>query len=138
MTIDMQRSLDYLGSRTDIDSRRIALMNHSTFSIGAVFAGVDSRYSAVILIGASAFPELVHLAPEVNPLHFIPHIRAPKLLLNGLYDDGGSPSSAEPLFRLMREPKRRSNFVGGHIPTAEISVPLITSFLESALGPVLR
>jgi hypothetical protein len=30
--VDMQRSIDYLESRSDIDARRIAFMNHSTFS----------------------------------------------------------------------------------------------------------
>ena len=136
--VDMQRGLDYLETRSDIDTRKIALMNHSTFEVGAVFAGVDQRYSSVILIGAGVFPELLHVPPEVNPLHFVPHIRAPKLMLNGRYDDGTSESTAEPLFRLMRGPKKRSVFIGGHIPPPEIAVPLVNGFLDETLGPVSR
>ena len=134
----MQRGLDYLETRSDIDTRKIALMNHSTFEFGAVFAGVDQRYSSVILIGAGVFPDLLHVPPEVNPLHFMPHIRAPKLMLNGRYDDGTPESTAEPLFRLMRGPKKRSTFIGGHIPPPEIAVPIVSGFLDETLGPVSR
>src|SRR5260370_2632650 len=95
-TVDMQRGLDYLETRSDIDTRKIALMNHSTFEFGAAFAGVDQRYSAVILNGAGVSPELLHVPPEVNPLHFVPHIRAPKLMLNGRYDDGTPVSPPAP------------------------------------------
>ena len=137
-TVDMQRGLDYLETRSDIDARKIAFMNHSTYISGAVFAGLDRRYSSVILIGAGVYPELLHVAADVNPLHFIPHILAPKLMLNGRYDAGTPESTAEPIFRLMRAPKKRSVFVGGHIPPAEISVPLINGFLDETLGPVSR
>ena len=109
-SVDMQRSLDYLETRSDIDARKIAFFNHSTYVYGTVFAGVDQRYSALILIGAGISAELEHVPAELNPLHFIPHLRMPKLMLNGRYDDGTPESTAEPLFRMMREPKRRAVF----------------------------
>lgn len=136
--VDMQRSIDYLESRSDIDKRSIAFMNHSTFQYGAIFAALNSRYSAVVLVGTGLFPELLQLPPEFSPILFAPHIRAPKLLLNGLYDDERTELTVQPLFELLREPKKRATFAGGHIPPIEIAVPVIKGFLDQTLGPVSR
>src|SRR5207249_133768 len=135
--VDMQRGRDYLETRSDIDNRKIAFWNDSTCDSGFVFAALDPRYSSVIRIGAGLFPGLQHLPPEVNPLHFAPHIRSPKLMLNGLYDDSRPErTSVEPVFRLLQSPKKRASYVGGHMPPAEIAVPLVTAFLDETLGPV--
>ena len=37
---------------------------------------------------------------------------------------------------LLREPKRLEVFDCGHIPPAEISAPIINSWLDKTLGPV--
>jgi formylglycine-generating enzyme required for sulfatase activity/DNA-binding winged helix-turn-helix (wHTH) protein len=84
---DMRRGVDYLVTRSDIDSYRIAFWNDSTSQIGTMLAAVEARYSAVVFVGGGAHPLVNHLPPEINPLHFAPHIRAPKLMLNGTYDD---------------------------------------------------
>ncbi|MBZ5625814.1 MAG: SUMF1/EgtB/PvdO family nonheme iron enzyme [Acidobacteriia bacterium] len=137
--VDMQRGFDYLETRSDIDTRKVAFWNDSTFEFGVVFAGVDQRYASVILVGSGVIPELYHIPPEMNPLHFAPHVRAPKLMLNGLYDDlHPERTSVEPLFRLLREPKRRANFVGGHMPLPEVAVPILNAWLDETLGPVAR
>ena len=52
--------------------------------------------------------------------------------------DFGSPLAVEPLYELLRAPKRRASFEGGHMPPAEIAVPLATAFLDETLGPVAR
>jgi hypothetical protein len=137
-TVDMQRGRDYLETRPDVDAKRVMFWNDSTFDSGAVFAAVDGRYASVIFVGAGVWPELQHVSPEVNPLHFFPHIRAPKLLIHGLYDDGHPIATEEPIFRLMREPKKRASLVGGHLPPPEIMVPTVNAFLDQTLGPVSR
>ena len=134
----MRRGLDYLETRQEINTRRIAFWNNSTYPEGAVFAALDNRYSSLIFIGAKILPVFQYVPPDVNPLHFLPHIRPPKLMLHGLYDDGHPEPFSEPIFRLMREPKKRASFVGGHIPPPEIAFPLVNAFLDETLGPVLR
>jgi hypothetical protein len=99
---------------------------------------LNSRYSAVVLVGTGLFPELLQLPPEFSPIHFAPHIRAPKLLLNGLYDHERTEQTVGPLFKLLRDPKKRATFAGGHIPPIEIAVPVIKGFLDQTLGPVSR
>jgi hypothetical protein len=137
-TVDMQRGRDYLETRADVDAKKVMFWNDSTFDSGAVFAAVDNRYASVIFVGAGVWPELQHVSPEVNPLHFFPHIRVPKLLIHGLYDDGHPIATEEPIFRLMREPKKRASLVGGHLPPPEIMVPTVNAFLDQTLGPVMR
>jgi eukaryotic-like serine/threonine-protein kinase len=136
-TIDMQRGVDYLMSRPDIDHRKIAFWNTSTVEQGIISAAVDGRYASLILIGGAVSPQMVQLQADANPLHFAPHIRAPKLVLTGQYDDWKAASS-DPLFRLLVGPKKQVAFVGGHVPTNEIAVPLVNAFLDETLGKVQR
>jgi len=49
---------------------------------------------------------LVLFPAAVNPLHFVPHIRAPKLLLNGLF------------LLMARAQESRELYRNGHIPPA--------------------
>lgn len=138
-TIDMRRGVDYLLTRPDIDGSRIAFWNTSTAEVGIVFAAVDGRYGSLILNGAPEVdPSLAHVQADANPLHFAPHIRAPKLILTGQYDDWASsrPVSLHPVFRLLRGPRKDLTYVGGHVPPAEVAVPLVNAFLDETLGKV--
>jgi eukaryotic-like serine/threonine-protein kinase len=76
------------------------------------------------------------LPADINPFHFAPHIRAPKLMLNGRYDDRSPEISVGPFFELLRAPKKRLQFEGGHMPLPEVAVPIINRFLDETLGPV--
>jgi len=58
-------------------------------------------------------------------------------MLNGRYDEQWPFQSAiQPLYKLLREPKRLEVCDCGHIPPAEISAPVINSWLYETLGPV--
>ena len=58
-------------------------------------------------------------------------------MLNGRYDeDFPFKSAAEPLYKLLREPKRLELFDGGHCPPAEVSVPIVKRWLDETLGEV--
>ena len=135
----MQRGVDYLKTRSDIDARKIAFWNDSTYNIGVVIAAIDRRYSSVILLGSgAAFAKLYRLPADINPFHFAPHIRAPKLVLNGRYDDSCPEASVGPFFGLLQAPKERLQFEGAHIPPTEVAVPILSGFLDETLGPVRR
>jgi eukaryotic-like serine/threonine-protein kinase len=139
-TVDMQRGVDYLETRSDINPGKIVFWNDSSYNYASVIAAVERRYAAVILVSPGGyFESFGRLPPPVNPLRFAPHIRAPKLMLSGLYDDVTPRRTAvEPFFELLREPKKHANFDGGHIPPPEIAVPLINPWLDQTLGPVQR
>jgi hypothetical protein len=44
----------------------------------------------------------------------------------------------EPLYKLLREPKRLILYDGGHIPPTELFVPTMNAWLDETLGPVKR
>jgi len=137
---DVRRGLDYLLTRNDIDPHRIAFFGPSAGArIGLILAAVENRYAAVVLQGAGVVPDDRMVLPEANPINFAPHISATKLMLHGRYDeDTPFKTRAEPLFKLLREPKRLVMFEGSHVPPTELFVTNINAFLDEALGAVRR
>ena len=136
---DLRRGLDYLETRREIDPSRLALMNASIARQVIVFSAVEPRYRAVVLMAAGLYPEQQGYIAQANPVFFAPHIKPPKLMLNGRWDeDFAFKTEAEPLFKLLSEPKRLELYDGGHVPPVEIAVPVINRFLDETLGPVRR
>ena len=137
---DLRRGLDYLESRQDVDASRIAFFGPSAGAqIGLILAAIEPRYRAVVLVGSGLPKEYQSWIPEANPINFAAHIRAPKLLVQGRYDeDTPLKTAAEPLFRLMPEPKRLVLFEGGHMPPVELTLRTIGPWLDETLGPVRR
>jgi serine/threonine protein kinase/formylglycine-generating enzyme required for sulfatase activity len=137
---DERRGLDYLETRSDIDASKIAFFGPSAGArIGLILAAVENRYASVFLLGASLRKTFVPWIEGANPIGFAPHIRAPKLMAHGRYDEDASlRTEAEPLYQLLREPKRLVLYDGGHIPTIEFLVTTMNRWLDETLGPVKR
>jgi len=137
---DLRRGLDYLESRQDVDASRIAFFGPSAGAqIGLILAAIEPRYRAVVLVGAGLPNEYRSWIPEANPINFAAHIRAPKILVQGRYDeDTPLKTAAEPLFRLMPEPKRLVVYEGGHVPSVELTLRTIGPWLDEMLGRVRR
>jgi eukaryotic-like serine/threonine-protein kinase len=137
---DERRGLDYLETRSDIDASRIAFFGPSAGArIGLILAAVENRYASVFLLGASLRKSFVPWIEGANPIGFAPHIRAPKLMAHGRYDEDVSlKTEAEPLYQLLREPKRLVLYDGGHIPSIEFLVTTMNRWLDETLGPVKR
>jgi formylglycine-generating enzyme required for sulfatase activity/tRNA A-37 threonylcarbamoyl transferase component Bud32/predicted esterase len=131
--------LDYLATRDDIDMNKLA---HIGFSWGAgvfgvVYTALEDRYSSVILIAGSIWPQDRSMLPEANPINFAPRIQVPKLMLHGKSDEAMAyKTRALPLFNLLKEPKRLELVEGGHLPALEIRVPIINNWLDETLGSV--
>ncbi|HVG36070.1 MAG TPA: SUMF1/EgtB/PvdO family nonheme iron enzyme, partial [Pyrinomonadaceae bacterium] len=136
---DVRRGLDYLETREDIDSGRIAYFGPSSANFKLIVPALDMRYRTVIFMGAGLRGYMTQMIPAANPINFVGRIRAPKLLLQGRYDEAAPlKTEAEPLFKLLREPKRLTVFEGGHIPSPQIFVPTLNNWLDETLGPVRR
>jgi formylglycine-generating enzyme required for sulfatase activity len=134
---DMRRGIDWLETRPDLDSTRLALVNVSLSLLGIDAAAVEPRYKAVALLSSGVYREQLRVIPEVSPILLAPHIRAPKLMLNGRHDeDFIFAMDAMPLFNLLVEPKRLETYDGGHLPPPEVVVPVLKRFLDENLGPV--
>ena len=136
---DLGRSIDYLETRKDIDSRRLAYYGLSLGAVwGPVLTAVEQRFKASVLIGGGLPFE--KLPPEIEPLNFAPRVKMPTLMLKGR-DDFTYPvrSSQDPLFRLLGTPsasKRHATFESGHIPPFLPIIKESLDWLDRYLGPV--
>ena len=138
---DMRRTIDYLDTRSDIDTARVAYFGWSWGGyLGGLMPAVEPRFKAVVLLVAGL--EYQRGQPEVEPINFLPRIRIPVLMLNGQYDHYFPvETSQKPMFRLLGTPpdrKRQVIFQGGHfVPRAQL-VKESLDWLDRYLGPPAR
>ena len=79
------------------------------------------------------------IAAAANPINFTPHIRAPKVVVQGRYDeDIPVRTAAEPFFKLLSEPKQMILYDGGHVPSVEVAMSTTSGWLDQQLGRVVR
>jgi hypothetical protein len=137
---DLRRGLDYLETRSDIDMTRLAGLAPSAGSVlGVILGALENRYRTFVFIGAGLPETYRAIFPAANPINFAAYITAPKLIVQGRYDeDTPLRTATEPLFTLLSEPKRLSLYEGGHVPSIEVLMSLTTGWLEERLGPVTR
>jgi len=136
---DLRRGLDYLETRGDIDMNCIAYYAESACGSDLIAPAIETRYRTVVLWGCGPDKSDQQSIPEANPINFAPHIRGPKLMIQGRYDESAPLKiAAEPIYKLLREPKKLSIFVGGHRPPHEFLVPMVNGWLDEKLGPVRR
>jgi len=137
---DLRRGLDYLETRNDIDSKKIALFGMSSGArVGLIQAAVERRYAAVFLAGSGVRKAYAQNIAEANIINFASHIRGPIMLLHGKYDDNLSlKREAEPLFKILPEPKQMVTYEGGHVPPLDLLVKTMNGFFDQTMGPVKR
>ncbi len=138
--IDGRRAIDYLETREDIDSERIAMVGGSMGAIlGCVLAGVDDRIKVPILVvGGGDMPlmietsemsemrviresldlsyeELREMTEEIDPINFVKYISPrPLQMHNGLHDKIVPTESNRLLFEAAKEPKKIYWYDAGH------------------------
>ena len=134
-TIDLQRGIEYLRTRPEIDMARLAAFGTSSYSNELIVLAVESRYRAIVLLSAG-LPVTENTAlPEANAINFVPRVTAPTLIVAGRYDETLSlATEVEPLYRLIRAPKHLEVVDGGHIPPMALWLPVARTWLEKAIG----
>jgi hypothetical protein len=137
---DHRRGLDYLETRDDIDMSRVGFVGISAgASQGLILAAVESRYRSLFFFSAGLPSYFMTNRPDANPINFAPHIRQPKYVLNGRFDETFSVKSAlEPMMKLFSEPKELELYDGPHAAPVEVLVPAMNRFFDRTLGPVRR
>jgi eukaryotic-like serine/threonine-protein kinase len=135
---ELRRALDYLESRHDIDASRIAFEADSAGTdAGVILCGLDNRYRSVMFVGSGVDSQELADAAPANRINFLPHIASPKFMLQGRYDES-SPyaSSFEPLYKLLREPKRELIYEGPHVPPQDVYLRESQKWFDDTLGKV--
>jgi len=136
---ELSLGIDYLESRGDIDMDRLAYVGLS-WGAGSrsLFAAIDERWDAFVLIGAGIDERMHPTLPEALNVNFLPYIRGPKMVLNGRQDEENPwLTRAKPFYDLLSEPKELVlRDYEGHVPSLEVRVPAINDFLDRIFGPV--
>ncbi|MFN2603545.1 MAG: protein kinase [Gemmatimonadaceae bacterium] len=83
---DVRRSVDYLTTRSDIDTAKLAYMGYSWGGrLSPINVSVEHRFKTAVLAlaGLSFAPR----RPEADEFNYLPHMKIPTLVLSGRYDD---------------------------------------------------
>ncbi len=137
--IDLQRGIDYLTTRPDLDASRIAAFGTSIWSSELIPFAVERRYRSIVLLAAGMPATEARALPEANAINFLPRFGAPTLMMLGRHDESISyRHEGEPAFALLPTPKRLQPFDGGHMPPLAAWIPVATAWLDDTLGPTRR
>jgi dienelactone hydrolase len=136
---DYKRTLDYLSTRSEIDTTKFAYFGYSWGgNMGGIIPAVEPRIKASMLYVAGLTME--RSRPEVDPFNYLPHVKSPVLMLNGKYDYFfPSASAQEPFFKRLGTPTADKKYIlyeGGHdVPRTEL-IKESLAWLDKYLGPV--
>jgi dienelactone hydrolase len=148
---DLQRSIDYLETRPDeFDLRALGYYGYSWGAAHAVRAlAVEDRIKAAVLVDGGLLPpgsfdeseRDPFLRPERDPIHYLPRITIPVLMLNGEYDSNFPlKESQEPMYRLLgADPARKRHLLSdiGHVSTlSDARMRATVTWFDQYLGPV--
>jgi pimeloyl-ACP methyl ester carboxylesterase len=140
-TREMRRSIDYAFARPEIDTTKLAYAGTSWGGRNASTAlAVEPRIKAAVLnvAGISAAAR----RPEDDPVHFLPRIRIPVLMLSGRFDSVFPyETSQKPFLKLLGTPpdkKKQVMFDGGHFLPRPMMVAESLKWLDQYLGPVTK
>ncbi len=135
---DFRRSVDYLGTRGDIDGGRLAFYGMSWGGqMGAIIPAVEDRLRASVLVSGGMMRAA---RPEALELNYASRVRIPTLMLNGRYDNIFSvEGQVRPMFDLLGAPaaqKRLILYDTDHIPPRAEYIKETLAWLDRYLGPV--
>ncbi len=136
---DFKRCIDYLESRQDIDSDKLAYYGMSWGSSwpGVTILAMENRLKASVLLAGG----LIDIGrPEVHPINYVTRVKTPTLMINGRYDSAFVyETSIKPLFDLLGTPdehKELKLYETDHIPPRIEFIKEILAWFDRYLGPV--
>ena len=137
---DVGRSIDYLETRSEIDSTRLAYYGVSWGASLVQLPTIERRFKVAVLVAAGFHG--TRSLPEVDQVNFAPRLRLPVLMINGRSDFIFPPAtSQEPLFHALGTEaanKRRVVFETNHMPVRHELMRETLDWLDKYLGPVAR
>jgi serine/threonine protein kinase len=140
---DFRRCIDYLETRQDIDSDKLAYYGMSWGAwLGAVLPAVEDRFQASILLSGGFDLLNPRPRPEASELTYVTRVKVPTLMINGRYDSYFSyETSIKPMFDLLGtadEHKELKMYDTDHIPPKNDFIRDTLAWLDKYLGPVSR
>jgi len=138
---DSRRSIDYLETRDDIATGKLAYLGLSWGgALGAIIPAVEDRLQASVLIAGGLPARWAVPRPEADPLNYVSRVPVPTLMINGRYDTiYPLEKSIRPMFDLLGTPaghKELLLFETDHVPRTNEIIRGTLSWLDRHLGPV--
>jgi len=132
---DLRRSVDYLETRPDIDSRKLAFLGMSWgAAIGPIATAVETRLRTSVLVGLAV---LRKPRPEANDINYITRVRVPTLMLGGRFDrEAGGGMKQVQLLGTPAADKQLKLYDTDHIPPRNEMIKETLAWLDRYLGPV--
>ncbi|MCJ7487174.1 MAG: SUMF1/EgtB/PvdO family nonheme iron enzyme, partial [Candidatus Aminicenantes bacterium] len=135
---DFRRCVDYLETRQDIDSRKLAFYGMSWGGLlGAIIPAVEERLAASVLLAGGFF---LSALPRAHQINYVSRVRIPTLMLNGTYDTLYDVETAiKPMFDLLGTPDKNIIICEtDHIPPRNVFIKETLAWFDKYLGPVKR
>jgi len=136
---DLSRTIDYIETRDDIDTDKLAYYGLSWGGrMGGLMPVVENRFKICVLnVAGLRFQKSM---PEVDPINFISRFKIPVLMLNGRLDHFFPYETSQiPLYTLIGTPsehKRHIVYETGHfVPKTQV-IKEVLAWLDEYLGPV--
>jgi dienelactone hydrolase len=135
---DFKRCVDYLETRQDIDSNKLAYYGMSWGGLfGSTIPAVEERLKASVLVAGGFFGRC---RPEADQINYVTRVKIPTLMLNGKYDTLiPFETSIKPMFDLLGtsdEHKELKLYETDHIPPRVEFIKETLAWLDKYLGPV--
>lgn len=139
---DLSRSIDYLKTRSDIDSGKLAYVGVSMGAAeGVIYSTLlQDKFRTAVFLDGGYFPW--KLSPGIDQADFAPRLKLPVLMVNGRYDFSFSLEKAQnPLFKMLgtaEADKRHVVMESPHDVTVQHSQLLreVLGWLDKYLGHV--
>ena len=124
---DQRRGIDFLFSRPEVDTTKVALLGGSMGGYFATLvAGLENRFAAVILTVTGAWPVAATDDPFArfgHTLIFAPRVSAPVLMVNAT---GDGREMGEDLYSVMPDPKEQIWYESDHyLPPREYNKDIL-------------
>ncbi len=137
---DLRRSIDYVVTRPEIDSSRVAYFGISWGgTIGPIFLAIERRLRVGVFYIAGLWP--IRTRPEVEPLNFLPRVTAPVLLIGGSNDPyfPVEPSQKPMFAHLGTRPGNKRHVIadGAHFAPRAVLIVETLAWFDRFLGPVV-
>ncbi len=135
---DIERCIDYLDTRTDIDTSKLAYYGMSWGALyGQIIPAVEHRFKVSVLISGGFADRGL---PEVNAINYITRVKIPTLMLNGKYDMILPYDKAiKPAYDLLGTPPKNKKLMvyeTDHIPPKKEFIKETLAWLDKYLGKV--
>jgi serine/threonine protein kinase len=140
---DFKRCIDYLETRPDIDSTKLAYYGMSWgATMGPIITAIEERLKASVLLAGGFILNIQRPRPEANEINYITRVKVPTLMINGRYDSFFPYETAiKPMFDLLGTPEEHKElklYETDHIPPKNEFIRDILAWLDKYLGPVKR